>query len=162
MGGTSRILAFQHDKEGNRTRITHPDNWFFQYGFDGLNRVSALGESASATPTAGTNSLLTITYRPSGGRLDLIRANGTVTNLDPDNALRLESFTQNFSGTANDLTNLFFYNPASQVTKLSQSNCALHLQPTCEPHGHLSVKRSESDLEHRRADALVRLGRESH
>ena len=102
--------------------MTHPDGWFFGYGFDGLNRVSSLSESASASPADGTSLLLTITYRPSGGRLDLIRPSGAITNIDLDNALRLESFTQNFAGTANDLTNGFEYNPVSQITKLSQSN----------------------------------------
>ena len=122
VGATARTLSYRYDRESNRTRITHPDGWFFQYGFDGINRVSSIAESTAATPAAGTSALLTITYRPSGERLDLIRPSGAVTNLDLDPALRLESFTQNFAGTANDLTNSFQYNPANQVTRLSQSN----------------------------------------
>jgi RHS repeat-associated protein len=54
--------------------------------------------------------------------MDLLRSNGATTNKTPDNALRLGSFTQNFSGTVNDLTNSFLYNPASQTTTLYQSN----------------------------------------
>jgi hypothetical protein len=39
----------------------------------------------------------------SGGRF--IGSGGALTNIDLDNALRLESFTQNFAGTASDQTN---------------------------------------------------------
>jgi RHS repeat-associated protein len=122
MAGYTRTLSFQFDQEGNRTRITHPDNNYFTYSFDGLNRLCAIGELIAAPACTSSSAMVRATYRPSGGRLDLIRPNGTVTNLDVDNALRLESFTQNFSGTTNDLTNGFLYNPASQITRLSQSN----------------------------------------
>jgi RHS repeat-associated protein len=84
--------------------------------------MCTLTEGAAATACDASGHLLKVTYRPSGGRLDLIRPGGAVTNIDLDNALRLRSFTQNFAGTANDLTNTFTYNPASQVTRLSQSN----------------------------------------
>ena len=122
MTGAVRTLGYRYDREGNRMRVTHPDGWFFEYGFDGLNRVNSLNESVLASPAAATTLLLTISYRPSGGRLDLIRPSGAVTNINFDNALRLGSFTQNFAVTANDLTNGFEYNPANQITKLSQSN----------------------------------------
>ena len=58
LGGVTRQLSYRYDLDGNRTRVTHPD----------------------------------------------------------------ESFTQNFSGTANDLTHTFRYNPASQIVQLTQSN----------------------------------------
>jgi hypothetical protein len=99
------------NKEGNRTRVTHPDSAYFTYGRDGLNRMCSIGESAAAPSCTSSSALMRVTYRPSGGRLDLIRPGGATTNLDVDNALRLGSFTQNFSGTANDLINEFFYNP---------------------------------------------------
>jgi RHS repeat-associated protein len=122
MAGESRILSYSHDLEGNRTRITHPDGYFFQYGFDGLNRINALRESTAAIPTASTTSLLTVGYLPTGGRGNINRTGGATTTIDPDNALRLEWFTQTFANSANNLTNAFQYNPASQVTTFSQSN----------------------------------------
>jgi RHS repeat-associated protein len=122
MFNQSLVLGYGYDRDGNRTRITHPDGNSFSYGFDGLNRMCTLTEGATATACDGSGQMLKVTYRPSGGRLDLLRPGGAVTNIDLDNALRLESFTQNFAGTANDLTNGFTYNPASQVTRLSQSN----------------------------------------
>jgi RHS repeat-associated protein len=122
--GAQRILSYRYDREGNRTRVTHPDGWFFGYGFDGLNRVNELRESASASSTAATNNLLTIHYRPSGGRREILRDGAASTNIEIDNALRLESFAQNFTGTTFDLVNEFAYNPASQVVSLTQSNTA--------------------------------------
>jgi len=122
MGGVKRELTYAYDAEGNRLRVTHPDGYFFQYGFDGLNRMNALGESASPTPGAGINALLTIDYWPTGSRRSIARAGGAITSIAVDNALRLGSFTQNLSGTENDLTNGFGYNHANQVVSLTQSN----------------------------------------
>src|ERR1044071_1952708 len=64
MDGAIRVLAYQYDAEGNRTRITHPDSWFFKYHFDGLNRFDSLEESTAANPSATTATLLGITYWP--------------------------------------------------------------------------------------------------
>jgi RHS repeat-associated protein len=120
MAGTSRTLTYQYDLEGKRTRVTHPDNNFFAYGFDGLNRFNVLMENAAVgTPTPP---LLTVAYRSGGGRLSINRAGGAVTSIELDNARRLDSFTQNLSGSANDLVNGFDYNPANQITLLTQSN----------------------------------------
>jgi RHS repeat-associated protein len=120
--GTSRTLVYEYDAESNRTRITHPDAWFFQYGFDGLNRFNNLTESVAANSSAGTSSLLAVSYWSNGGRKDITRPSGATTNIIFDPVLRLQSFTQNLAGTANDLTNAFGYNSANQVVLLSQSN----------------------------------------
>jgi RHS repeat-associated protein len=125
MAGYARILSYEFDKEGNRTRVTHPDGAYFTYGRDGLNRVCRLDEAAgpkACDDTTNPSPMVKITYRPSGGRLDLIRPNTVVTTINVDNALRLGSFTQDFVGITNDLTNTFTYNAASQITKLTQSN----------------------------------------
>lgn len=115
MGGVSRLLAYQYDNNGNRTRITHPDNNYFTYTFDGLNRVNGVSESVSAN-------LLTLDYWENGTRKTINRTGGAKTSYARDNAKRLGSFAQDFAGTANDLTNTFTYNPASQLTQLTQSN----------------------------------------
>jgi RHS repeat-associated protein len=122
VGTTSRVLSYDYDAEGDRVRITHADGQSFSYGFDGLNRFCSLNEGVSGLACGNTSAPLRVTYRPSGGRLDLQRSNGVTTTVIPDNALRLGSFTQNFFGTENDLTNSFLYNPNSQITTLSQSN----------------------------------------
>ncbi|HTU66123.1 MAG TPA: RHS repeat-associated core domain-containing protein [Steroidobacteraceae bacterium] len=124
MSGTTRELTYQYDTEGNRTRITHPDGVYFTYNRDGLNRVCSLGESAAAPAcnTTDPNAYLVIHYSAEGRRADITRPGGSVTSYTTDNALRLWTFTQNLSGTANDLTNGFSYNFANQITALTQSN----------------------------------------
>ena len=105
MNNTTRELTYQYDLEGNRTRVTHPDGYFFEYGFDGLNRCDSLRVSLGTTPTSSTGSGLTLKYRPSGGRWEINRAGtgAAKTTITPDSALRLGSFQQDFAGTANRL-----------------------------------------------------------
>ena len=122
VGTTSRTLTYDYDAEGDRVRITHPDGQSFSYGFDGVNRFCSLNEGSTSLACTALSAPLRVTYHPSGGRLDFLRLNGATTNRTPDNALRLGSFTQNFSGTVNDLTNSFLYSPTNQITTLSQSN----------------------------------------
>jgi RHS repeat-associated protein len=123
MFGTTRELTYQYDLEGNRTRITHPGGVYFTYNRDGLNRVCTLGESAAAPAcsTTDASAYLVFHYSAEGRRADITRPNGAITSYLTDNALRLDAFTQNFSGTTHDLTNGFDYNPANQITSLTQS-----------------------------------------
>jgi RHS repeat-associated protein len=124
MFSVSRTLAYQYDIEGNRTRITHPDGLYFTYNRDGLNRMCTIGENAAAPACSTTDpaAALVVHYSPEGRRLDITRAGGSVTSVQTDNALRMLSFTQDFVGSTNDLTNTFGYNAASQITSLAQSN----------------------------------------
>src|SRR5690625_837300 len=48
LGGKSYNIRHQYDANGNRTRITHPDNRYFTYTFDNGNRVTDLHESGSS------------------------------------------------------------------------------------------------------------------
>lgn len=121
MGGTTRTLRYSYDLNSNRTHVIHADNVSFKYDFDGLNRVNQLSE--------GTTPMLNVLYNNKGRRDALLRnynsGNGTVatrTNYNLDNALRLSSLVQDFPNTGLDLTNTFIYNPANQVTQLTQSN----------------------------------------
>jgi RHS repeat-associated protein len=115
VGGFTRTLTYSYDKNGNRTRLTHQDGNYFQYTFDDLNRAVGVAEN-------GAGAMLTLTYRANGQRQTISRAGGATTIYTPDNGLRLATFSQDFSGTADDLVNTFTYNPASQVIQLVQSN----------------------------------------
>ena len=116
MGNFTRTLTFDSDKNGNRIRVQHPSGGpFFQYHFDGLNRVADVKENDLST-------LVGVTYRPNGQRLSLTRGNGVTTTFTPDAANRLGSFFQDFPAASNDLTNQFSYNSANQITQLIQSN----------------------------------------
>ena len=122
MGGVTRTLNYRYDNNSNRTRVTHPDGHFFQYAFDGINRVNNLSQSTSASSTAGVSSLLNVSYRANASRHQITRASGSVTTYTTDDLRRLNSLKQDFVGVQNDLTNSFIYNAASQVTQLTQSN----------------------------------------
>jgi len=114
MLGTSRTLRYEYGLNNNRTTITHPDNVYFGYGFDGINRLNKTTENAS--------DLITLTYRPNGKRHTLARAGSGTTTYTFDDLSRLESLQQDFRDTPNDVTNSFKYNPASQVTSLTINN----------------------------------------
>jgi RHS repeat-associated protein len=122
VGGSALTLGYSYDEDSNRTRITYPDGYFYQSGFDGLDRLNQLSESVSATPTAAVTSLVTVGYGADAKRLNIVRTGVATTWYTRDNARRLDSFVQDFAGTANDLTNVFTYNPAGQVRSLMQSN----------------------------------------
>ncbi|HVY23972.1 MAG TPA: RHS repeat-associated core domain-containing protein [Steroidobacteraceae bacterium] len=129
MGGVSRTLSYQYDNNGNRTRMTHPDGNYFQYGFDGLNRLNVICENAASCANPSTASLLTATYQTNGS-LSYVARNGTVSvsSITLDNANRVLTLTHDLKGTADDLTNTFGYNAASQITQLTQSNTTYSYQ----------------------------------
>jgi RHS repeat-associated protein len=122
LGGATRPLSYLYDANGNRTRLTHPDGYFFEYGFDGLNRVNNAASSNTAAATASTTSLLTLGYGADGKRMNLVRPGGATTLYTRDNVGRLDSFIQSFPNSADSLENVFSYNPANQVTQLIQGN----------------------------------------
>jgi len=117
MGGLNRSLSYQYDPNGNRTRITHPDGVAFDYGYDGLNRMTVLGE-------LGTANLATFGYDRQGRRAALGRAGAGATGYVYDAASRLTGLAQDFSGTADDLDIGLDYNPASQIVQRLLSNAA--------------------------------------
>ncbi|MES2675934.1 MAG: RHS repeat-associated core domain-containing protein [Pseudomonadota bacterium] len=125
MGNVARTLQYTYDKNGNRETITHPDGRYFTYGFDQLNRVNVLNEGT-------TTSLLTVNYNDDGRRKNITRpggptggttfSSGSTTAYNYFNGVQLTSFAQDFTGTADDLTNTFQYNNAGQISQLTLGN----------------------------------------
>ncbi len=135
MGGTSRTLSYQYDDNGNRTRITHPDGTYFQYAFDGLNRLNRLCESATSCPDGSSALLVSVGYKPEGIPSYISRNNnasvtsipaqvGTPSQFGLNNGNRVQNLVHDFQGTADDLTNTFTYNAGGQIVQLDQSNTA--------------------------------------
>jgi len=116
MGNRTRSISYLYDKNGNRERITHPDNNYFVYGFDALNRVNSLKQ--------GTSTLLTLEYFKEGGRKKIYRTGGgyTSTNYLFDGVHRFKSINQNIAGTSYDVTFGYKYNRANQVSSLTINN----------------------------------------
>jgi len=118
--GPSRTIRYEYDDNGNRTRIEHADGQVFGYAFDGMNRICAAAEG-NVPAACDSASILTVGYRPGGGRKNLNRANA-LTTFEPDSLGRPARFTHDFPSTPDDLVNDFTLNPASQITQIVQSN----------------------------------------
>ncbi len=66
--------------------------------------------------------LATFAYDDLGRRTTLTRGNGTVTTYSFDPVSRLASLAENMTGTTNDQTATFSYNPASQIGSVTRTN----------------------------------------
>lgn len=107
MAGVSRTLGYEYDLYGNRTRITHPDNTYFTYEYDGLNRPLKAREN-------GGTVIATMSWNANGQRSG--EARGAVnTAYEYDSAARVHSIEDNLVGTADDITTSLEYNPANQI-----------------------------------------------
>lgn len=113
--GVLRTLAYQSDKNGNRTQVTYPDGNIFQFGYDGLNRMNVIGLNAPS-------GLAGYGYNHRGLRSSL--ASGSWTYFGYDVVGRLNTLTQDIAGTPFDLTYEYGYSPASQMTTRSTTNDA--------------------------------------
>jgi RHS repeat-associated protein len=122
VSGISRAISYRYDANGNRTRVTHPDGFFFEYTFDGLNRATGVASSTTAMPTSAIVPLLSLTYASDGKRHSIVRPAGMTTAYSRDNAGRLDSFRQSFPNAADTLENVFLYNPTGQIRSLVQGN----------------------------------------
>ncbi|WBY06806.1 hypothetical protein PIB19_14965 [Sphingomonas sp. 7/4-4] len=114
MYGTSRTLLYQYDEDGNRTRLTHPDGTYFNYTYDGLNRLKSIQENAGATIEWSS-------YGATGNRATETRGYVTTT-YGYDGFSRLTSVSDDLAGTASDVTTTLTYNPAGQIVTRARSN----------------------------------------
>lgn len=117
-------VTYAYDANGNRTSLTHPDSQTFSYTYDQSDRLTQITQGASNWIVQGSydggQRLKQVSYRD--------RATSTYTY---DAASRLQGLAVDVTaGTANDVTNTFGYNPASQVVSDALSNPAyLHTGP---------------------------------
>jgi RHS repeat-associated protein len=112
-GGFAVAYGYQHDSDGNRTSIAHPDGPAFAYDRDGLGRVSAIRH--------GGSTLIAFAYDPLGRRTSLARGDGSVASYDYDGASRLIGLSDDLPGDG-DRTVTLAYNPASQIASRSVDN----------------------------------------
>jgi len=112
-----RTLSYQYDLNSNREQVTHPDGQYFEYSFDGQNKLEAIDNQHNT-------SLINIAYNSYGKRNSLNRNNSTAatTHYDYDGIYRLDYLKQDFNYDSSDLTNSFFYNSANQVLTVDYAN----------------------------------------
>ncbi|WP_298334645.1 RHS repeat-associated core domain-containing protein [uncultured Erythrobacter sp.] len=128
VAGTSRVLSYQYDKNGNRTRVTYPDSAYFTYEYDGLNRPTILRNQWS-TPLVHSH------YNDRGLTNSISRFSSAPNqSMSYDPAGRLAS--SGWSTGENPVTWSYTRNPASQIRTEVQSNDAYSWD------GHKNVNRA--------------------
>lgn len=114
MGGFTRAVSEGHDNDGDRTSVTFPDGNYFDYDYDGLDRLSDVRENGSTT-------VVSESYSAYGLPSSEIRG-GVTSSYDYESAERPQTWTDNFPAPASDITTTLGYNPASQITTKTLSN----------------------------------------
>ena len=115
-GGTTRILAYQYDAGGRRSRLTYPDGNYLSYDYDPAGHLTAIRENGSATVAAFTYDSATRPYQA------LVA--GATTTYGYDAASRLSSQTHDLAGAGSDQALTFGYNAASQIVTRTSANDA--------------------------------------
>lgn len=114
--GAVRTMQYGFDRNGNRSELTLANVATTTFGYDGLNRMSAVFEGAWA------NQVASFGYDTHGRRTSLARTSGGVTSYGYDAIGRLASLSDDLLGTAADITSTFGHNPASQIVVRTRSN----------------------------------------
>ncbi len=116
MGTTARTLGYTYDADGNRSQLTYPDNSYFTYAYDGLDRLTTIKE-------AGATAIVSTVY-DAQGRVGSQTRGAVTTTLGYDTVSRPTSWADDLAGTTSDVTSTFGYNPASQIVTRTRSNDA--------------------------------------
>ena len=106
---TVREITYAYDENGNPIRITHPDGHYFQYHYDGLNRLTSIQANNSDTLTQHTYDNFARPKSMSLGTASL------TLNFDPIS--RVKEMNYGFAGNEYDLETDFEFNPANQITR---------------------------------------------
>jgi len=112
--GRSYNLSHQYDTRSNRTRITFPDNRFFNFTYDNASRFKEIKPQNS--------SVVTMSYNNAGLPSRMARTGSGKTDYAYDAAFRPSLITQNLSRKQNDITQSYTYNPANQIISRGITN----------------------------------------
>jgi RHS repeat-associated protein len=108
ISGTTRTLTYQYDRDGNRTRITHPDGPWFDLNHDGLDRPYFL----SVTSSFG---LMFTSYTAHGLPNASSRGNDSLSPYDYDGIQRHNYLGHWFPNSAGNGLWTYARNAASQI-----------------------------------------------
>lgn len=113
--GTTRTLSYGYDRNGNRTRITHPDGVRFDYFYDGLDRVREIRQGGTVVAR--------LVYNRQTLRQSLTHGAGEAsTDYNYDLSGRPTELRHDLLHNSNDFRFNFSYNPASQIIGRALSN----------------------------------------
>jgi len=115
--GPHGTICSNWDLAGRRTKLTYegscasPTFWM-DYDYHVTGEMTKIRENGA---TSGVGVLATFAYDDLGRRTGLTFGNGVVQTSTFDPVSRLASLTNELTGTTNDLSLTFAYNPASQI-----------------------------------------------
>ncbi|MBL0023193.1 MAG: RHS repeat-associated core domain-containing protein [Sphingomonadales bacterium] len=115
LDGVSRAISYLHDKNGNRTRVTHPDGAEFNTVYDGLDRATEIWRANDAK-------MVVYVYNKQGSLSQ--QRNGTTTNFVYEPSGRLQSRSNDPYLATYDVSYSFTYNPSNQIATRTTSNDA--------------------------------------
>jgi RHS repeat-associated protein len=118
MGGIARQLSYQYDRNGARTRITHPGGGtWFQTDYDGVGRTSYIWAN-------GTTAMVYQGYYSHGGIAGRSYANGATSEWGYDAVQRPSAMLHGLAGTGHDGLWTYSRNPAGQIGSITRDNDA--------------------------------------
>jgi len=120
-----KTVSYQYDLAGRRTGLAWPDGFFVNYDYNVAGDLTAIRENG-----ATDWQLASWAYDNLGRRIAQGRANGATTAWGYDSAGRLSTLSHDLSGTANDLSLTFTYNPAGQIVGRAMSNSVYAYTPS--------------------------------
>ncbi len=127
-------ITYTYDTAGRRTAMTYPGATALtiNYDYDIAGRLLKIRENGA---TSGTGILAAYAYDNLGRRTSLTYGNGVVQTVAYDAISRPSIMANNLTGTVNDQSGTFTYNPASQINTLTKTNNAYAW------NGHYNVDR---------------------
>ena len=108
-------MAMDYDIADRRTRLTWPDGYLVDYTYDLTDAMTSLTSTGSAV-------VANYGYDNLGRRTSVTRGSGPSTAYGYDGVSRLTSLSHNLSGTTNDVSWSFSYNPAGQIVSQTRDN----------------------------------------
>ena len=117
------VVNSDYDKAGNREWLTWSDGFQVRYGYDNAGLLEKIIEPVSSG--LANDQLVGFSYDGLGRRTQATKGNGTLALWSYDGAGRLESLHQGGFASGQTLWQDYVYNPASQITELSQNNLAV-------------------------------------
>lgn len=119
MGGTPRMLGYLRDRNGNRSQLSSTLGTV-SYGYDGLNRLTAIYGGA----LGATNALASFAYTNRAALGTQTTPTGVVTTWGYDAAGRPNALSHNIGGSAHDVTWSMGRNAAGQIVEAARNNDA--------------------------------------
>lgn len=110
----SKVVSYQLDAMGNRTRVTWPDAFYVDYTYDNLNRLATVREQGAISDLA------VLGYDVVGRRSTLTYRNGVISTTTYNLDDRIASISHQYAAENISLT--YGYNNAGQRTSVTASD----------------------------------------